>query len=394
MRISIDKLITSIQNIKVLPNTALDATLAIMSTSRISALPVVDETETLQGVITVYGIMQVWKASPMPLNNLIASTAMEQTHKMRPEPVAIDDDLYDHIDNFILSTHHSLYIINNRTERKALGKVSKVELMAYLATLGKPYILTKEIEEGLKKVIRRAYHDDNALNEAIANLSNSTKDNNGKALKLIKKLCADKGIVMPDNELESYARKVFPIKPNTRTLKDLTFSELMQLIQNPAAWAEIGQAFQPYDMPGWTKRVQPVLGARNDAFHFRKGIDQPLIDELNTYADWQEVCKIPERAEPAALLVELPHSEQEIAVGLSNFIQALEAGKPTNDSPMFSIDTIKGTISLSLPPEADTEVGWWTTDSSYTMQWTQKGWTVVDVDLPGQQITFAVDAQR
>jgi CBS domain-containing protein len=392
---------TSIQDIKVLPSTPLDVALTTMSTHRVSALPVVDETETLQGIITAYGIMQVWKSSPMPLNNLIASTSMEQVHKMRPEPLVIDDDLYDHVDSFISSTHHNLFIINNEKERKALGKVAKVELMQHLLLLGKPYILVKEIELKLKAIIRHAYQDDVKINEAIANLSNSSKDNYTKALKMVKKLCADKGFQVPESELEDYARKTFPIKPSTRTLKDLTFSELMQLVQNQAAWPEIEQLFPPYDMPGWTKRVQPVLGARNDAFHFRKEIDQPLIDELTTYADWQEACKIPQPAISVTQLITPPHSEAEvtplhseaeITTGFISLMQQLDNGKRANSLVTLSLSMIRNGVTISLPPESETEPNWWKTDSLYTRQWTQKGWVVVDADLQGGLIIFSANA--
>lgn len=325
--------------------------LGIMVANDFSQLPVVEEDGTLVGLISDNSIVSTYfhigatvSLLDIPVVNCITS----------PTTISLERDIFEALD--LLKSVYAVVVMEGR---KPVGILTNYDTTNFFRDISEGLILVEDIEVSLRQYIEAVYPTEQKMQAA-----------------LLRTFRADKSD---------------PARPS-RDFSELSLYNTLQFITSEGNWGEFEPFFQPKGL--FFELMNQVRKIRNQLAHFQGRLDPVQRNALIRARDWlaarpKPVSTFAERK----LVVNLPSADQPGLPGEQlEYIETwLKNQKGQGNLIQLDFADFEKLIGEKLPVSAYQHRSWWVNDPSnnlHSIAWLRAGWTVEDVDLSSQSVTF------
>lgn len=369
-----------------------------------SALPVVDEEQIIQGLISSDSILKTIQLVQMLPNELTVRPAMET----RPNIVDVEEEMSD-ILKALQTTQCVLVGEGKKPHQKLRGIITSWDTSEYYRQRSEDFMYINDIESALKKHIENAFATDNdgddRLNDAIIRVTSSQDTDlvyKATSLYFEKSKSEQK---KPNDEIVKLVLAEIQRKYESKRLDELTLSELIELLFHKDTWAKCSSKFS-IPNKNLRKLLNRVREIRNELAHFkreeltREERDTVLycsrfLQELHPHNtplyDFVEFENLEDNEPPT-------NDEGETSKGkYSPLAQYLVKQSAQTDELTLEFSNIEKIINSQLPESARKHGSWWANDSVghvQSKQWLNAGWKVVAVNIPQERVTFVRESKK
>ncbi len=412
------------------PEESASAALERMIEQDFSQLPVVDDNDTVLGVVTSDSLARAVNNLGVPLSALHVADALDRKPEVRAE-----DDLFDVLDD--LSKAYAVLIVDGH--RHLQGIVTSYDAMEYFRRRAQDTMLVEDIELMLRELIRAAFTDGDGivqqsqLDEAIEMVTDPTRglaDRFETGLRQYLNLQNLDGKPVSLNRewvAQSFGRMVDRVP--TKSFDQLALSEFIELIVNRSQWDRYSSLFN-LDTAAVRQMLDRVRRTRNDLAHFRGQISAMQRDHLQYCARWltYHLSPFEKRQLAQSSRVALPDEVVHVSHASSGAVADVadagdleqngevpeEAIEPRDSryAPLalflkgqirdrervtLTFSEIENIIKEPLPPTAREHRSFWANDSVghvQSRQWLDVDWRVSSVDMSSEVIVFTRIKER
>jgi hypothetical protein len=361
------------------------AALDLMIEHDFSQLPVVDENQTLLGMVTYESILRAARSFNVKLNELFVRDAMVNAPFHYRE-----DNLFDLLDE--LKVSNAVVIIE--PGGSVIGVVTNYDASEFLRSRTEDLMHIEDIEFIIKELIKRTFTDE----EGELNLD--------RLQAAIGKPHAQRG-----DKSDSKKPKAF---------EDLNLGDYINLLISRDVWNFCAPILNVQKESLYELLVK-IRQTRNDLAHFRSEISPRSRDELKYCANWlrgryqdyekeqgdnfiDALLRQDEQEEIARVTREETVSydfsagtdrrPEEGRVASRSRYAALAnwLAEQTEEQVSLTFEQIEGIIHSPLPDSAYRLRAWWANDRvghGHSILWLEAGWKVVYVALDEEQVVFA-----
>lgn len=413
------------------PEESASVALERMIENDFSQLPVVDDSNTVLGVITSDSLARAVNNLDVPVSALHVSDALERKPEARAE-----DDLFDVLDD--LGKAYAILIVD--AHRHLQGIITSYDAMDYFRRRAQDTMRVEDIELMLRELIYKTFTDgegvvqQSQLDEAIEAVTNPTRglaERFEAGLRQYLKLQSpDAKLVSLNKEWATQAFERMADKTSTKAFENLSLNEFIELIVNKSQWDHYSGLFNNLDPAAVRRMLHNVRDTRNDLMHFRGQISAMQRDALRACSHWLSYpLSLLEKRQLAQSKVSAAASEAEhmthTASGVAADVADSDAPEQTEESPEEAIDPrdsryaplalflkgqvrdrnrvsltfaqIESIINMSLPPTAREHRSFWANDSVghvQSKQWLDVDWRVASVDMSNEVVLFSRIRER
>ena len=412
----IQNLIPEAQNpIRITENETGHLALSMMIEHDFSQLPVVDEENIVQGMITSDSLLKALSYFQDSLGSIKVSHAMAKTKVCR-----IDDELSELLQ--ALGDTSAIPIVDKQNKLKAI--VTSYDTAEYFRRRAEDIMLAGDIETTLKDFIEDRHRNDigeldaAALSIAIQSITASGSDLKSKFKSALLSYVGQTthSTPTPDDVVinsvyEKYLHQQAPLK----TFDKLTLSDFIQMFRN--IWDEVSLSFQDLPWEAISQLLEGVRETRNAIAHFREITPQqreqlkfcaefldrhrPTVDiplkTTQTFSIVTETTQTATNLEIVGNVVaqnsEINPTEEEPDHSDSRYAPlAVWLQSQTEDRVPSTFEEIETIIEDNLPPSARAHRTWWANDNvshPQSIQWLEAGWRVSSVNMSSERVIFS-----
>lgn len=372
--------------------------LELMVENDFSQLPVIDDQNKPQGLITGDSILRGLNNFGVTVDLLRTRDVAENARKYH-----LEDGIFDLLDG--LNDRPAVLIVDN--EDHLTGIVTHWDTTAYFRRRAENMMLVEDIETTLQEHIRAAFSnpstaevDERALQESIDTISSAQIYSNTKTAltKYIKLMDTHH---TPKKEWIEEACAV--LIGNSKSLTDLTLYQKIELLLHKSRWPNYSVNFS-IDDKALRHLFEGVHKTRNVLAHFRDEITQAQQAQLRFCVRWLEQNQpvfpepiVLETVSDTAALAELDEIipvDEEISESDSRYTLLaiyLQNRSLKEDKLLLSFEDIEAVIESPLPASARRHRSWWANDSVshvQSIQWLEAGWRVSNINFTEGRVTF------
>jgi len=413
----IQNLIPEAQNpISITENETGHLALSMMIEHDFRQLPVVDEDNIVQGMITSDSLLKALSYFKDSLGSIKVSHAMVKTKVCR-----IDDELSELLQ--ALADTNAIPIVDKQNKLKAI--VTSYDTAEYFRRRAEDIMLAGDIETTLKDFIEDRHRNDigdlDAAKLSIAIQSITASGSNLKSkfrsalLSYIGQTTHSTPIpddIVINSVYDKYLHQQAPIK----TFDKLTLSEFIQMFCN--MWDEVSFSFKDLPWDAISQLLEGVRETRNAIAHFREitpqqreqlkfcaefldrhrpTVDTPLkttqIRSTVIETTLQTATSLPAIDDVVVQNSELNPTEEEPDHSDSRYAPlAVWLQSQTENRVPSTFEEIETVIEDQLPPSARAHRTWWANDNvshPQSIQWLEAGWRVSSVNMSSERVIFS-----
>lgn len=356
--------------------------------------------------VTSKSINQAMQIFDSSLGELKVKDALVQA-----KTVDIEEDLFSKMDDLLESD--AVIVVNKDNEIE--GIITNYDTTLFLRKRAEDILLVEDIESTLKDHLSLTYGDIEDPNGELQTAINALSTPSDTLVKDIKAMlfryCSKEKIDIPRETLSNMLNDTVKNAQRTKTFKDLTLSEYIQLTFNEQAWSTLESTFDMQKKPMRTM-LESVRSIRNKLMHFRPDIEDGERKNLRFCADWfknhqpssEKALDTIRYTEIDSEVINDDYERQEDIVE-NKTISAQSKYTPLVDylhsqsenKVSFSFDKIEQILQSTLPSSAREHRAWWANDrTSHTQSklWLEAGWRVTSINMTEQTVVFAKTRER
>jgi CBS domain-containing protein len=424
-------------------NDSVDTALRLMIEGDYSQLPVIDQEDRAEGMITGDSIVRALDHFDLTIKQMRVFHGISGVSKHRPE-----DDLFALLDD--LKDVYAAVVVDNN--ERVIGIVTSYDTTEYFRRRGEEMMLVEDIETMLKEYVLAAFQDQSreldqdALNAAIEEITPTNSKFQAPFQEAVRFYLqadnADSITIDSDKAREAFSRH-FNQKQKPIAFEKLTLNDYIELFLSKNRWLHYKTIFD-LERQACRKLLFAVRDIRNELAHFRAELTPQKREELRFCKDWlarhqTEVARefapssVQENKSPSSdeKTERLSRSDgmkffgdlftniykeirlgdldsEEIPIQLVETVDArasryaplatyLQTTPLDEDRVEMSFEDIELMIRGRLPKYARQHRSWWANDSTahvQSIQWLAAGWRVSSVNMTGERVTFARIKER
>jgi CBS domain-containing protein len=363
---------------------AITSVLDLMIEHDFSQLPVVDDNQTLLGMVTYESILRAARSFNIKLNELFVRDAMVNAPFHYCE-----DDLFDLLDE--LKVTNAVVIIE--PGGRVLGVVTNYDASEFLRSRTEDLMHVEDVEFIIKELIKRVFID-------------------------------EKGVLNMDRLQTAIGKSHTPRGEQADPKKAKAFEELnlgdyINLLVSKDIWNFCAPILSVQKESLYELLVK-IRQTRNDLAHFRSEISPRSRDELKYCANWLRGRYQDYEKEQGVNFIdtllqrqeenETVHVTHEESVAYNPAIEPDEKSRErkatrysryaalaywlaeqTAEQVSLTFEQIEGIMNSPLPSSALQLRAWWANDRvshAPSLLWLEAGWKVAYVDLGERQVVF------
>ena len=405
--------------VTVTPDQTIQSALDLMIESDFSQLPVIDNDRRVLGLVTSDSIVRALNHLGVSVSALKVSDAV-----IKANEYYLNDDLFDLLD--ALRDNYAVLIVDN--QKRLTGIVTNYDATEYFRRRAEDIMLVEDIESILKEDIQAIFSkgsgeiDEVELQTAIGEITDSKQDTRKRFEKALKQYLQLQGASIGFNQqhADQAFQTQFGKSDAPKPFEQLTLHEFIELLLHRNHWDKVAPVFN-LDRESIRRLLGAVRETRNMLAHFRGEITTKQRDELRYCGEWLvrhklgmatvspvSAATIAEDKLLRAIEMTQPSSADEQKIipteedadsdskyaPLASWLQA-----QTSDVRRIplSFNKIEEIIGDDLPATARHHRSWWANDSTghvQSQQWLSVGWRIADIDILGEQVTFARIIER
>lgn len=388
--------------------------LSLMIEHDFSQLPVIDDDNKFQGMITSDSILRTVSYLKTIPENLKVSSAI-----LKVRSYSIDDELSELLKGLLDAS--AIPIVDKQGKIQAI--ITSYDTAEYFRRRAENIILAEDIEAILRDLIEIPHRDkegnldENAISKLILAITPSSKDNKSKFKKAVLKYVSktfDSTIQFNAEILDTVFTEYFDQPIDPKTIDELTLYEFIQIFKNlwPSYYSSI---FGDLSWEYINHLLDDVRKTRNAIAHFRE-VTLQQHEKLKFCADFlirhrpaNEIQNLIPSEESSPSTEEKPTKDfsQENTDQLNDFNPTEEEAEANEsrysslaiwlqtqkvDVVALSFNEIESIIENNLPPSARQHRSWWANDSvghTQSIQWLDAGWRVSNVNIIDEQVSFS-----
>lgn len=396
---------------------SVQAALALMIEHEFSQLPIVDENDKPDGMITSESILHAINRFGVDLENLIVDHA-----RIKAKTVRDDSDLFELLDR--LRDTYAVLIVDG--DGCLTGIVTNYDSAEYFRRRAEDIMHVEDIESLIKEYIQASYKngdeevDEARLSAAIQKITRSDKEQQETFLRALRhylRLQTGKGAKPDPDTLDEVLNRHYKKEQPPRKFDQLTLNEYIALLLQDYSWRRYRPIFN-LDRNTVRNLLERVRDTRNTLAHFRGEINQIQREQLRWTSKWlarhmdaidnafSDTVETPELAlretapvqyysVPIKDPAEIVPAEDEAEPGESRYASLaiwLQNQPPRKNLVKPSFSDIEKIIGGLLPPSAYEHRAWWANDSVghvQSQQWLDVGWRVSSINMTSQVVRFS-----
>lgn len=375
-----------------------------------SQLPVVDEANVLQGIVSHESILRGIFNYREPLDRLLVSHVSENAPEYN-----LDHTIFDLLKG--LNDAAAVLIVDSG--RQLIGIVTDWDTTSYFRRRAEDIMWVEDIEGVLKEHINAAFSspvtgmvDETALQSAINDITDYSEQIAKKIHKGLKHYFKTKDFneKLDEELVEAAFAELIDRNKKPKHFDQLTFYEYTEILLHKGCQIYRNR-FGLSDM-GLRTFLDEIRLSRNILAHFRSEITNRQRKQLRDCAElfdryppaYPQISKVAEfvevSQEPLSSTTGISPMEEQTDVESSRYTRlALYLRNLSNkeDSIRLTFDEIEAIITGALPSSAYVHRAWWANDSVahvQSQQWLEAGWRVTRINLTERAITFSRMRER
>ncbi len=358
-----------------------------------SQLPVVDNENVVQGMVTSSSIVRAASNFDVTIKNLRVSDALVKTRRYR-----VEDDLSDLLNG--LRDNYAVLIVDG--EDRLIGIVTSYDTTDFFRRRAEDLMLVEDIETTLKDLVLASFvnnagqTDEKALAAVIEEVTSSRRSELGRFQQGLRHFLKLSGTDQtPNSKWVEEAFLTVEEKKTPKTFTQLTFSDYIALFLHKGRWPLYSAVFG-LDADAVSKILNEVREARNTLAHFHSDLTLRQRQLLRFCADWLarhqpnvQFAFVKSDAETKNLLPgeHGPGLTDSRYAPLALWLQRLPLSE---DKVSLTFREIEDMIGDSLPESARKHRVWWSNESDrQAAQWLSVGWRVSSINVANEDVTFA-----
>ncbi len=384
-----------------------------------SQLPVIDNDERPQGMVTSDSILRAHASLNLPLKKLHVRDAIAK----KPREFKAADDLFEMLE-YVMDAD-AVFIVEG--DGRLTGIVTSYDTTEYFRRRAEDIMLVEDIETALREHIRSAYSgpkglDHDALKVAVGEVVRDRGGHRKRFKAALKRYANSKGLGNIDEDAaETAFNATFASGGAGHEFEDLNLSEYIQMLLHGDRWDTHFQSLFNIEREALKFMLDAVRETRNTLAHFRGEIDSTQRNHLRFAMEWlgrrQPVVPIssaspiiepvpavaPASASTAGTpatpadsmergLAEELGAEDSRYAPLGIYLQALQ-----KDRIELTFGQIEEIIGGPLPAYARRHRSWWANDSVghvQSRQWIEAGWRTASINMSGENVAFYRPSER